>query len=555
MPGRSSAAGDLDRLAGVLANSGLHPSSAYRDRRRRRPAPLWARAEAAGRSVGRRVPTDDRRSGPADPDGGLGGRPAGHRRRPPDRGARRSTGSWSTANEINSRDDAGHRRSASRLARRLIATLINLGAALWLQGELTAAIDPLAEAVERGRAAGDDAMLQAALGNLGLVRRDIGEIDEASALFTEEERSVPPTRRTRWRSRRASATTAQLLRQRARSVEALALLTEQEAMCRVDRRAGRGDPLRSPGRPRSSPTTATRPPRWPTSRRTGTAGREAGDRPGSAESLLNLGNTLRQLGRRDEALAAAAEAEQLTRRMGDGSLLARVLDGQARVAIDQGRWPDAERLAGEAALPPAPAVRSPRSSWPSARSASPAASSATCPGPRRAPGGARRRHRARRSWRCRRGAGQPGDGRHRRQRPRRRARLVRDRRAGAARARPLDGAAPAAQQPGAGPSDARRRRPGDRRPDRRCRLCRRARCGRSTASTADDRCRIALQLRAAGGGRAGVGRPDRGLPCHGRRGRVAACARRAGVADDRARRARPGRGDARRAGVDLPAHR
>ncbi len=57
---------------------------------------------------------------------------------------------------------------------------------------------------------------------------------------------------------------------------------------------------------------------------------EAGDLRAQAEALLNLGNTQRQLGDPVGGTARTAEAEALVRRMGDGALLARVLDGHGR---------------------------------------------------------------------------------------------------------------------------------------------------------------------------------------------------------------------------------
>ena len=69
-----------------------------------------------------------------------------------------------------------------------------------------------------------------------------------------------------------------------------------------------------------------------------------------AESSISEANTLRELGRRDEAAALAEEAEALLRRLDDEPLLFRVLDLRGRMALEEGRWADAERLANESLL-------------------------------------------------------------------------------------------------------------------------------------------------------------------------------------------------------------
>jgi tetratricopeptide (TPR) repeat protein len=78
--------------------------------------------------------------------------------------------------------------------------------------------------------------------------------------------------------------------------------------------------------------------------------RDLGDLRGVAESSISEANTLRELGRREEAVALAEEAEALLRRLDDEPLLFRVLDLRGRMALEEGRWADAERLANESLL-------------------------------------------------------------------------------------------------------------------------------------------------------------------------------------------------------------
>src|SRR6185436_12757744 len=81
-----------------------------------------------------------------------------------------------------------YRQSVDETAeRRLPSALVNLGAALMGQGELTAAEAPLREAIALSRARNDRAALQGAVGNLALCLRDLGDLDGAAALFAEEE--------------------------------------------------------------------------------------------------------------------------------------------------------------------------------------------------------------------------------------------------------------------------------------------------------------------------------------------------------------------------------
>ena len=78
--------------------------------------------------------------------------------------------------------------------------------------------------------------------------------------------------------------------------------------------------------------------------------RDLGDLRGVAESSISEANTLRELGRREEAAALAEEAEVLLRRLDDEALLFRVLDLRGRMALEEGRWADAERLANESLM-------------------------------------------------------------------------------------------------------------------------------------------------------------------------------------------------------------
>ena len=338
LPWAQLAAGDVDGLVRTISDLTYLDTAypiAHADLRRQ-----WARAHEAGRSV-----VDGYRSVLTDP-------------------AAHPEEAWAVARLVT---DAGHPTEALALNRflvdhyraggspgeekapaRLRASLVNLGAALWLQGELNEAELALEEAVALSRAAGDDVLLQAALGNLGLARRDSGELETAVAVFTEE---TELCRRlgTTWGLQASLGNHAGALRQLGRYDEAMVLLTEQEALCRsIGEAAGlgaalvgqaailadRGDPAAAIERFESYRTWAV----------------EAGDLRAQAEALLNLGNTQRQLGDPVGGAARSAEAEALVRRMGDGALLARVLDGQARIASDEGRWPDVVRLAAEAVL-------------------------------------------------------------------------------------------------------------------------------------------------------------------------------------------------------------
>ena len=338
LPWAQLAAGDVDGLVRTisdLAYLDLAYPIAHRDLRQQ-----WARAEEAGRSV-----VDGYRPVLADP-------------------AAHPEEAWAVARLVT---DAGHPTEALALNRflvdhdraggspgeekapaRLRASLVNLGAALWLQGQLNEAEAVLEEAVALSRDAGDDALLQAALGNLALARRDSGELGVAVSLFAEETALCRRLGST-WGLQASLGNHAGALRQLGRYDEAMVLLDEQEALCRsIGESAGlgaalvgqaailadQGDPAAAMGRFEAYRAWAV----------------EAGDLRAQAEALLNLGNTQRQLGDPVGGAARSAEAEALVRRMGDGALLARVLDGQARIASDEARWPDVVRLATEAVL-------------------------------------------------------------------------------------------------------------------------------------------------------------------------------------------------------------
>jgi tetratricopeptide (TPR) repeat protein len=338
LPWAQLAAGDVDGLVRTISDLAYLDVAypiAQQDLRRQ-----WARAAEAGRSVaeGYRSVLED---------------PAAH----PEE-------AWAVARLVT---DAGHPAEALALNRflvdhyrtrpgsahergpaRLRAALVNLGAALWVQGDLDQADAALAEAVDRSREAGDDVQLQAALGNLALVRRDRGDLDAALALFATDAELCRRLGST-WGLQANLGNQAGALRQLGRYDEALTLLAEQEAVARsigdaaaigaaltgqAAVLADRGDPAAAMERFEAYRAWAV----------------EAGDLRAQAEALLNLGNTQRQLGDPAGGAARSAEAEALVRRMGDGALLARVLDGQARIASDEGRWPDVVRLATEAAL-------------------------------------------------------------------------------------------------------------------------------------------------------------------------------------------------------------
>ena len=142
---------------------------------------------------------------------------------------------------------------------------------------------------------------------------------------------------------------AQILRQRGDAAGALAVMAEQEELCRsIGDAAGVARALAAQGAvlgDQGQLDLALQ--RFAEHRR---VARELGDLRGVAESSISEANTLRELGRRDEAAALAEEAEALLRRLDDEPLLFRVLDLRGRMALEEGRWADAERLANESLL-------------------------------------------------------------------------------------------------------------------------------------------------------------------------------------------------------------
>ena len=335
LPWQQLAAGDVDGLVATISDlrfMALAYRQAYTDLRQ-----LWARAEQAGHRVvdGYRAIVDDPSVNPEM--------------------------AWEVARLVT---DAGYPTEAARLhrhlvdryrrgtderaARRLPGALVNLGAALVGQGELVAAEPPLQEAIDLSRARNDLIVLQAALGELALCRRDRGDVDGALPLFAEEEMICRRTGDTTG-LQACLGNRSQLVRQRGDYNGALALMSEQEELCRsigdstgVARAlAGQGAVLGDLGNPAEALS------RFAAYR---AICEELGDLRGVAEASISEVNTLRQVGQREEAARRAAEAEALIRRLSDEPLLARILDAQARAAGEDGRWQDGRRLASEAVL-------------------------------------------------------------------------------------------------------------------------------------------------------------------------------------------------------------
>src|SRR4051794_24606436 len=335
LPWQQLGAGDVDAMVATISDLAF-TDAAYR----RSPGELrqlWARAEDNGQRV-----VDAYRSIVADP-------------------ASNTEMAWQVARLVT---DAGYPTEALRLHRYLVDTyrrvddevsrrrlpsaLVNLGAALLVQGELAAAEPPLQEAINLSRATADDIVLQTALGNLALCRRDCGDIDGALSIFAEEE-SICRRRGNTTGLQASLGNRSQLLRQRGDYAGALALMGEQEELCRsIGDSTGVARALVGQGTVHSDlgdPTAALQ---------NFVAFRELceqlGDLRGVAEGSINEVNTLRQIGRRDEAADRAEQAETLIRRLSDEPLLARILDARSRAAIDEGRWDDGRRLATEAVL-------------------------------------------------------------------------------------------------------------------------------------------------------------------------------------------------------------
>ncbi|MCU1355995.1 MAG: tetratricopeptide repeat domain containing protein [Acidimicrobiales bacterium] len=341
LPWQQLDAGDLDGLVRTISDLdylGVAYPQAPDDLRR-----LWARAEEHGRSVvdGYRYVVDHPDQNPAH--------------------------AWEVARLVT---DAGHPTEAlavnrflvshfraeaagqldltARPNKRLRASLLNLGAALYGQGELANAGWALQEAVDLSRPAADQVVLQFALGNLGLCKRDQGDLAGALPLL-DESLALARSMGDPSALQAALGNLATARRAHGDHAAALALLDEQERLCRsVGDSKGLGLALAGQAAihgDTGNPSAALA--GFEAWRATAT---EQGDLTSQVEALISESNTLRQLGRHPEGAQRANEAEALARRLSDEPLLARVLDVEARAAIDEGRWEDARRLATEASL-------------------------------------------------------------------------------------------------------------------------------------------------------------------------------------------------------------
>ena len=340
LPWQQLGAGDMDGLVATLSDLAFLDVAYQRshsDVRR-----LWRRAEEAGRRVvdGYRAIVDD-----------------------PSCNAEMA---WEVARLVT---DAGYPTEAARMnrflvdhyrsrvaadagddvaARRLPAAFVNTGAALFAQGDLAAAEPYLREGVELARSRPEAHVLQAGLGNLALLRRDLGDTAGALVLFAEEE-ALCRSRGDTNGLQGSLGNRSQVLRQAGDLEGALVLMREQEELCRsVGDSAGVARALAGQGAvlaDRGNPADALS--RFTEYRR---VANELGDLRAVVEAGISEADTLRQLGRRDEAARLAAETEALARRLSDEPLLSRVLDAQARTAVDEGRWADGQHLATEAVL-------------------------------------------------------------------------------------------------------------------------------------------------------------------------------------------------------------
>ncbi len=231
---------------------------------------------------------------------------------------------------------------------KLRAALVNLGAALWSNGDLEGARTTLGEGVDRCRAAADDAMLSAALGNLAMVERDLGLHDDADRRFTEEA-AICRARDDEFGLQASLGNRAQLLRLMGRYSDALDLLVEQEAICRdladpaaVARAlAGQASVLADRGDVREAIALTER---------YAASTRRDGDRRGLVEAELNLAVFHGQLGDAHAAMSAIGEAESWARDLGQPDLLSRVLVTRANALGQLGDWAQAERVAREGEL-------------------------------------------------------------------------------------------------------------------------------------------------------------------------------------------------------------
>jgi tetratricopeptide (TPR) repeat protein len=327
LPHQLAAADDLAALARVVADP-TYLTAAYR-----RSYPDLRRYVAACEAAGHRI---------VDAYPGVFADPEGH-----------PALAWELARIA---ADAGYPGQALPLHRYLAAhgdrpemrrtAAVNLGAALWSQGDATEAEQVLAEVVEDSRAAGDRVRLAAALGDLALVRRDLGRLDDALVLFAEHEGML-----------RADGNLAdlqaslgnrvQILRQRGDDERALALIDEQQRLC-----ASIGDELGVARAAAARGTVLADLRRYPEAldafRTHGRLARASGDLRGLLESLLNQADTSRNNGDPGDARAMLEEAVGLARRLSDLPLLARGLVMAGLLAADEGRWPDARAAAAEA---------------------------------------------------------------------------------------------------------------------------------------------------------------------------------------------------------------
>lgn len=327
LPHQLLAAGDITALAGLIADPDYLPA-AYR-----RSYPDLRRYVAACEAAGLRI-IDAYPSVFAHPEG------------PPDL-------AWELARVAS---DAGYPGQALPLHRYLAAhgatperrrtAAVNLGAALWSQGDLLEAESVLAEVVDDSRAAGDHVRLTAALGDLALIRRDLGKLDDALALFTEHE-ALLRTDGDIADLQASLGNRAQILRLRGLDDQALSLMDEQARLCRsigddlgvARAEAARGTVLADRGDYAAALAAF---------RAHGEGARAAGDLRGVLESLLNQASTARSAGDLGLARSLGDEGVALARRLSDLPLLARGLVMAGQLAADENRWPDARTAAAEA---------------------------------------------------------------------------------------------------------------------------------------------------------------------------------------------------------------
>ncbi len=231
---------------------------------------------------------------------------------------------------------------------RLRAALVNLGAAHWSNGDLSASATVLGEAVQRCRTSADPAMLSSALGNLAMVERDLGHHEAADRLFGEEA-TICKERDDEFGLQASLGNRAQLLRMMGRYDDALEALREQERCCRnladpaaiARALAGQAAVLADRGDVAEAIALTEQ---YAASCRT------EGDRRGLVEALLNLSVMHGQVGAAETAMASIGEAERWARDLGQPDLVARVLVTRASALGQLGDWPQAEQVAREGEL-------------------------------------------------------------------------------------------------------------------------------------------------------------------------------------------------------------